>query len=326
MHPMRVSLLGHDPQLESVTLPMLVGIAMAIEVEAVRRYEQLEQTMRRRGEPETADALQRMLEEEREHVAAVAKRAEELSVPVPDAGEFRWVLPAELETSWDAIAGSALLTPYRAFAIAVENEQRAFSFYSYLAAHAADRSVAIEAERLAAEELRHAAQVRRWRREAYHRERKRAELPAPGAVAPELLAAPEALRAYLTQRFAAVALEYRALAERLRGLGDAQSADLLDAFIAAHRAPVAEDSVPPGANAGGDVIPASHDPVHLLVAAQKPLEALVEELESILSSAQDDAFACAERAATDAVGWMARLSLQIERRSAEGAQLAGSGS
>jgi rubrerythrin len=317
---MRASLLGHDPQLESVTLPMLVGIAMAIELEAVHRYELLEQTMRRRGELETADAFQRMLEEEREHVASVRQRAQQLHVPIPDADEFRWVLPGELETSWDAIAGSALLTPYRAFAIAVENEQRAFSFYAYLAAHAADRSVAVEAERLAAEELRHAARVRRWRREAYHRDRRRGEQPAPGAVAPALLASPEALRGYLEQRLAGVAHEYRALADRLRGLGDGQSADLLDAFIASHPTEAAGVVSASGQNIDGDVIPASHDPVHLLVAAQKPLEALVEKLESILSGAQDEAFACAERAITDAVGWIARLSLQIERRSVSGGQ------
>ena len=59
--------------------------------------------------------------------------------------------------------------------------------------------------------------------------------------------------------------------------------------------------------------------MHLLVAAQKPLETLVEELESILSGAQDETFTVAERAMTDAVGWIARLSLQVERRSQAGA-------
>lgn len=315
---MRTSLLCHDPQLESVTLVKLVGIAAAIEREAVRRYELLEQTMRRRGEIETADAFRLMLEEEREHVASVARWAARLDVPVPDAGDFAWVLPAELATSWEEIAGSALLTPYRAFAIAVENEQRAFSFYAYLAAHAAERSVAVEAERLATEELAHAARIRRWRREAYHRER-RGALPVPAAVAPAPVASPDELRRFVGKRLAGIAHRYRPLAERLRGLGDAQSADLLDAFCAANPGAV------PGRNGrqadadDGEAIPASSDPVHLLVAAQKPLEALVEELESILSGAQDEAFAVAERAMTDAVGWIARLSLQIERRSQTGA-------
>lgn len=314
---MRASLLCHDPQLETVTLVKLVGIATAIEHEAVRRYELLEQTMRRRGEIETADAFRLMLQEEREHVASVARWAERLDVAVPDAGDFGWVLPTELATSWEEIAGSALLTPYRAFAIAVENEQRAFSFYAYLAAHAAERSVAIEAERLAAEELNHAARVRRWRREAYHRERRRGELPASTAVQ-GLAASPDSLRRFLEKRLGAIASRYRSVAERLRGLGDAQSADLLDAFRDAHRAQSAPSARAEGPSGIGDAeaLPISSDPVHLLVAAQKPLEALVEELESVLAIAQDDAFTIAEQATTDAVGWIARLSLQIERRSA----------
>ncbi len=315
---MRSSLLCHDPQLETVTLVKLVGIATAIEREAVRRYEMLEQTMRRRGELETADAFQRMLEEERGHVQAVATWAARLDVPVPDA-DFRWVLPAELATSWEEIAGSALLTPYRAFAIAVENEQRAFSFYAYLAAHAAERSVAAEAERLATEELNHAALLRRWRREAYHRDRRSAEPRAASAAAPALVSSPDELRRFLDKRLAGIALRYRALEERLRGLGDEQSADLLDAFCTANRGiDSGRDSRQPG-EPDGEVIPASSDPVHLLVAAQKPLETLVEELESILSGAQDETFTVAERAMTDAVGWIARLSLQVERRSQAGA-------
>ena len=45
----------------------------------------------------------------------------------PDAAQFRWRLPADLSHSWDEAVGSARLTPYRAFALAVDNEQRAFA-------------------------------------------------------------------------------------------------------------------------------------------------------------------------------------------------------
>jgi len=135
---LRASLLEHDPQTGPVTIETLVGVANAIEQEAVRRYAQLERTMQQRGEFETASAFRRMLEEEREHVGAVARWAAELGVAIPDSEPFEWILPRDLSTSWDAIAGSALLTPYRAFAIAVENEQRAFAFYAYLAAHAGE--------------------------------------------------------------------------------------------------------------------------------------------------------------------------------------------
>lgn len=311
---MRASLLRHDPRLESVSLETLVGIATAIEREAVRRYEQLEQTMRRRGAIDTADAFRRMIEQERQHVETVARWAAQLEVAVPDADELRRVLPSELAGSWDEIAGSALLTPYRAFAIAVENEQRAFSFYSYLAAHAAERSVAIEAERLAAEELEHAAQFRRWRREAWHRERRRGEAAAAPAAPQARAASADELRRFIEQRLAIIASEYRSLADRLRAVGDVESARLLDAFRDANRSAAPEDAERQSGVDGG-IAAAADDPVHLLVAAQKPLEALAEELESMLSATQDDAFVVTERALTDAVGWIARLSLRIERRS-----------
>lgn len=317
---MRASLLAHDPQLGPVDMATLVGIANAIEHEAVRRYEQLEQTMRRRGEHDTADAFRRMIDEEREHVEAIARLARSLDIAVPETAAFEWILPRELSASWDAIAGSALLTPYRAFAIAVENEQRAFAFYSYVAAHANDRAVAGQAERLAAEELQHAARIRQWRREAYHRER-----AAGGALAAEsdealrTLRSPAALHAFLCVRHASIAASYRALAARLRELGDETGARLLESFVDAHP--------PEGDAATGAAIDDEErrgiarcdDALHLIVAAQRPLEQLGESLERILSISSDEVLELAEQAATDVVSWLGRLALHAERIETRGA-------
>lgn len=320
---MRTSLLEHDPQTGPVTIETLVGVANAIEQEAVRRYAQLERTMQERGELETAAAFRRMLEEEREHVDAIAKWAAELGVAIPDSQAFEWILPRDLSTSWEAIAGSALLTPYRAFAIAVENEQRAFAFYSYLAAHADDRAVAEQAERLAAEELHHAARMRKWRREAYHRERAQdqggARAPRSDEIA-RIARSPEALQAFLATRYAAIVERHRLLAWRLRELGDESGAALLDAFVAAHEVEGAD----PGAITDDTRarIARADDALHLLVEAQKPLEALGESLEAVLSIASDETFARAEREATDLVAWLARLALATERRSARHAPAA----
>lgn len=320
---LRASLLEHDPQSGPVTIETLVGIANAIEQEAVRRYAQLERTMEQRGEPETAAAFRRMLEEERDHVDAIERWAAELGVAIPDSKAFEWILPRDLSTSWDAISGSALLTPYRAFAIAVENEQRAFAFYSYLAAHAGDRAVAEQAERLAAEELRHAARVRQWRREAYHRERARDEGGARAPTSQEIARiaqSPEQLQAFVATRYAAIVECHRLLAARLRELGDDAGAELLEAFVAAHG----------GERAGAGTvtdderarIAHSNDPLHLLVDAQKPLEALGESLDAALSIARDESFALAERETTNLVAWLARLALATEQRSARRAAAA----
>ena len=66
---------------------------------------------------------------------------------------------------------AAPLSPYQALAVAVRNEERAFSFYTYLAALAdGDVQVRRRAESLAREELKHVAQLRRFRRRAYHQQ------------------------------------------------------------------------------------------------------------------------------------------------------------
>ncbi len=315
---MRASLLEHDPQTGPITIETLVGVANAIEQEAVRRYTQLERTMDERGELETAAAFRRMLDEEREHVDAVARWAAELGVAIPESETFEWILPRDLSTSWEAIAGSALLTPYRAFAIAVENEQRAFAFYSYLAAHAGDRAVAEQAERLATEELHHAARMRQWRREAYHRERasdKGARAPTSQEIA-RSAQSPEQLQAFLETRYATIVELHRRLASRLRELGDDAGAALLEAFVAAHAVEGADAAAITDEERAR--IARSDDPLHLFVEAQKPLEALGETLDAVLSIAHDETFDRAEREATDVVSWLSRLALATEQRSARG--------
>ena len=299
---MRESPLGRDPEVHPVTLAVLVGIARSIERESVQRYETLAATMQRRGDAATAAAFRLMLEEERRHVEAVEHWAESLGAPVSAEAPFEWRLPADLSGSWDDIAGSARVTPFRAFAIAADNEQRAFTLYSYLAAAATEPDVVAQAERLALEELRHAALMRQWRRRAWHRERRARpeQRPRVGSL--------EELHAWLHGREADIVNRHRALAARLRALGDEASAVLLDQL----------DGAParvPGAPAVlEDSAPQSDDPVHLLVAAQEPLEALSEELEALMRTSEGALFAAAEVALAGIVGRLARISMQVARR------------
>jgi len=299
---MRVPLLERNPDIGPVTLPLLVGIASAIERESVARYAELAETMERRGEIEVADAFRRMLEEERGHVGAVERWATSLGQHVPDPMQFSWRLPAELSTSWDEVARSARLTPYRAFAIAVDNEQRAFALYSYLAANAEDPEVAAQAERLALEELRHAALMRRWRRDAWHRERRavREEIPTEPSA--------ESLHALLAQGEAAIASRHRAIIAKLRALGDDESARLLKEL--GETAPQPPDLQ----TAQAAVEPETNSSVRLLVAAQEPLEALGETLEAIMPRIEGDLFAEAEKAFTSVISRISRISLRAEHQ------------
>lgn len=292
----------HSPDAHPRTLAELVGIASAIEHESVRRYASLAQNMALRGEAATAAALRVMLDEERKHVDAVAHWAASIGQPLPRSDAAKPNVPADLWKAWDEAAGSARLTPYRAFAIAADSEQKAFALYSYIAAEAADPAIRAQAEQLALEELRHASLMRRFRRQAWHRERREVG-PAAAAVA-----SAEALHAMLGRQEADLRARHLAIAARLRTLGDEEDAALLERLL---RSP----SWPPDPHAphAGHAAPEG-DTVALLVAAQAALEAFGETLEGVLRTTEGELFAEVEKALVGVVTKIAQLSLHTARR------------
>lgn len=169
------TLLRREPAVTVSSLDEVLAIAAALEAEALRRYDQLARLMRSRGLPATAAVFTALAAEESDHAGAVAAWAARLGLPPPDGDGFAWVLPADIAESWAELAERTHITPYQALSVAVLNETRAFAFYSYLAATAGDAAgdaeVRRQAERLALEELGHAAALRRERRRAFHRQR-----------------------------------------------------------------------------------------------------------------------------------------------------------
>jgi hypothetical protein len=101
------------------------------------------------------------------------------------AERVRGLLPpglAEADSAMEEATRSALLTPYRALALAVEEAQRHFRTFAHIAALAEPADVRREAERLARNELVRAAALRGARRRAYHAERP-SDMPAPATLA-----------------------------------------------------------------------------------------------------------------------------------------------
>jgi rubrerythrin len=297
--------LSKHPETRVESLTELAGIANAVAAEAVVRYRWLAAQTRRRGELETAEAFEALAAEEVRHIAAVEAWAQRLGETVP-AGDFRWRLPSDLASSWEEAAQSALLTPYRAYSIAVDNEERAFAFYAYLAASALDPEIAREAEAMAREKLRHAATLRTWRRAAYHRERGAAVARSPEPEVGSLAG----LEALISRREAEAAACHDALAARLHGLADTVSADLLARLAAEARAhTTAADTGECSAEACR-----ADRPLGLLVFAQRPLERLCEALEAVVLSTPDDAIRSrADEAMVSAVHRIARLGRRIEQ-------------
>lgn len=173
----------------------LISVALAAEREAIRRYSELADRMRALGNDEAAALFERMIDEERAHEKQLTEWAALEDLPINrDIGPVRWEDPG-VSTTYDAEATDPdQSTPYKALAFAVHNEERAFRFYSYVAANSRDPVVRSHAEVLAHEELGHAALLRAQRRRAWHAQRTQHGIEPkidPGAIngIPDLLAA-----------------------------------------------------------------------------------------------------------------------------------------
>lgn len=305
----RAPLLASEPRGKIADLDALLGLANAIEVEAVMRYGQLAALMEARGEVATAAVFRDMEAFEAHHVAMVAGLAQRLHRAMPPADRFTWRLPPEVAESWDAVQHSSLLTPYRALAIAVTNEERTFALYSYAAAHAEDAEVARQAEALAREELSHAAELRVWRRRAYRQEfaagdRRRRDLP-------ETLGDFQAIDARLMGEAAAV---HHGIAAALAAAGDGESARLVAAIAEREAAQAGGAAAPP---------PVARDtPAALLKRALRPLETASEIYEDVVAeAAQEDLFHAAQAALHRVVEAISVLGRRLSRLDARADEL-----
>ncbi len=177
----RTLLLKAEPAGDLHSIDELFALANAMEQEAADKYTELANEMRLQNRPDLAAVLTQLAAAEREHVDHVTRWSQSRLGKPPDPALVRW---EGLETfdreSAAEIRTSRLMTPYRALSIAVRNEERAFAFWSYLAAYAVDPEIKQAAESMAREELGHVATLRRERRRAYHSEMRAS---APGNVA-----------------------------------------------------------------------------------------------------------------------------------------------
>lgn len=255
------------------TLAELMAAARAMEREAAVRYEALAEAMARHGNRELAALFADLGAEEREHEARIEARMgrrardDDARPPAP----LRWRPPEATDREAEEEAGGVwLMTPHRALCLAVENEERAFAFFSRIAAGIEDRPLRQMAEALAREELEHVVRLRLERRRAWRAESRSVEAEADAvrsrtALLRRALAIErEAARLYdaLGQTAAhagepTVAALFRELAEEQRsclaGLG--------------RRAETAGVRAPPAAKAPPGSIPtAPRDALHLALA------------------------------------------------------------
>jgi len=174
---LRTSLLSAEPAGVLESLDELFALAHAMEQEAADKYDSLAKEMRGQGKDDLAEVFTHLAAAEREHVDSVTQWSQSRRGKRPDPAMVRWEAPEALAPDAAAeVKTSRLMTPYRALAIAVRNEERAFAFWSYLAAYSHDPEVKKASEAMAKEELGHVATLRKERRRAYHREHERSNV------------------------------------------------------------------------------------------------------------------------------------------------------
>lgn len=171
---LRTSLLSAEPAGVLESLDELFALAHAMEQEAADNYDSLAKEMRGQGKDDLAEVFTHLAAAEREHVDSVTQWSQSRRGKRPDPAMVRWEAPEALAPEAAAeVKTSRLITPYRALAIAVRNEERAFAFWSYLAAYSHDPEVKKASEAMAKEELGHVATLRKERRRAYHQQHER---------------------------------------------------------------------------------------------------------------------------------------------------------
>lgn len=151
------------------SLDELLALGRAMEQEAIEGYLALGLRMTEMGHPELAAVFDALVAEEQGHLSKVNEWEKALGCKTLAVSAY----PPEhlFDDEGAGKVAPEMLSAYRAFSIAVRNEERAFVFWSYVSAHAGSDDVRDAAERMAREELGHVATLRRERRLAFHRER-----------------------------------------------------------------------------------------------------------------------------------------------------------
>ncbi|MEX0406710.1 ferritin family protein [Aquibium sp. LZ166] len=167
-----MSLLKSEPFAAVESMEELLAIAYRMEQEAIENYTELAERMVGEGRPDMVAVFGQLKSEESGHLDNVVEWSERISGSRPDLANLKWVPAETFDDEGASAVAPELLTAYRAFSMAVRNEERAFLFWTYVAAQTDQERLRQAAEQMAREELGHLTILRRERRRAFHAERK----------------------------------------------------------------------------------------------------------------------------------------------------------
>ena len=196
-----MSSLKREPPQPVQSIKELFAIAYVMDRDAANCYAEIARRLSGEGSVCLAAVFERLAAEGRSHLVRVVHWSEKESGKAPDPTRMRWESTETFDDEGASTRDTRLLSSYHSLSMAVRNKERAFAFWTYVAAYAKDREVRRAAESMAGEELDHVANLRRERRRAYHAGRaatpRRENLDVSAEIA--------ALERYLAER-----LEHRA--------------------------------------------------------------------------------------------------------------------
>jgi rubrerythrin len=216
--PSRTGPLGFNDLSRVAVVEDLFALAMAVENEGVRRYEELEYQMRTQGQQELASLFAHLREQEQGHGDSVTLLAQRAGLREIPQLSFRWDdLPEGVMPSTIGTQGAL-----QAVRHALHNEQRTYALFLRIANATHVAEIRRQAELLASEELDHVALLSR--RELALEDDQRALQPNMQAYAPRNI---DAIRSMAATEAWVSAARRSAQAARLRANGDRWSATLM---------------------------------------------------------------------------------------------------
>ena len=280
-----MSRLQVEPTSAARSVPELLALARGMSLQAVELYRDLGRRMADLGNASAREAFERIEAMQREH-ASVSDGAD----VDPTADIF----------DDEELGGSRLVTPYMAYSLAVRNEERAFAFWTYMSAHAADPAVRSEAERLARTEIEHVRALRAARRRAYHERRS----PDVSTQTLRTASLPD-LRREAARREAALADLHGRVAQVLAESGDPAASMVAEI---AREEEMSARSLGGAAQDARQSAPLPREPEALLAVATERLEGAVElYLVAAEQSRREDVVAAAQELADKGIRRLSRL-------------------
>jgi rubrerythrin len=296
------------PEFAARSIDEILSLAHALERQAASRYELFARCMRQVGHASLADVFEALAAEERRHIESVERLADNLLARSPAADIADWIIP---ETFGPDEAGKPTeLTVYEVLAIAVRSEERAFAFWTYVAAMALGDEVREQARSMAHQELLHAAKLRHERRVAYRTLTRQAP-PPPQEDTPALAYIRDVWRE--ARRLEGQAAESLSeIAAKLTRIRDLESAALVQGIAENMRIIVGGADDPPSIVKQDDAVAGAvgpEDRARLLFEAAGVIDRLVEAYARMLGSSSEAAITAEiQKFATPALDRLTRLN------------------